>query len=189
MFENLQLLAIGPTGWGDEILLGAWLTIRLAFATLPVGLALGFLVALAKRSESKLAARVRRGLFDHLPRAARASYAFHHLLRRPVPAADDRAPLHRHYGRGERLHRRHASRSASSSPPMRARSSPRLSTASRRAVGGREGGRPAPMADHAARHHAAASADRAARPRQSLARSPEGHGARLRHRPRTISCA
>ena len=57
MFEHFHLLAIGPTGWGDEILLGAWLTIRLAFATLPVGLALGFLVALAKRSESKLAAR------------------------------------------------------------------------------------------------------------------------------------
>jgi polar amino acid transport system permease protein len=52
MFEHLDLLAIGSTGWGDEILLGAWLTIRLALATLPVGLVLGFLVALAKRSES-----------------------------------------------------------------------------------------------------------------------------------------
>ena len=55
MFDHFDLLAIGDTGWGDEILLGAWLTIRLALATLPVGLALGFLVALAKRSESKLA--------------------------------------------------------------------------------------------------------------------------------------
>jgi polar amino acid transport system permease protein len=50
--EYLALLAYGPTGWGDEILAGAWLTIRLALATLPVGLALGFLVALAKRSAS-----------------------------------------------------------------------------------------------------------------------------------------
>lgn len=50
MGDLLSLLAIGPTGWGDEILAGAWLTIRLALATLPVGLALGFLVALAKRS-------------------------------------------------------------------------------------------------------------------------------------------
>jgi polar amino acid transport system permease protein len=50
----LELLAYGPTGWGDEILAGAWLTIRLALATLPVGLALGFAVALAKRSDSVL---------------------------------------------------------------------------------------------------------------------------------------
>lgn len=55
MSELFALLAIGDTGWGDEILLGAWLTIRLALATLPVGLVIGFLVALAKRSESKLA--------------------------------------------------------------------------------------------------------------------------------------
>lgn len=48
------LLAYGPTGWGDEILSGAWLTIRLALATLPVGLTIGFLVALAKRSNSRV---------------------------------------------------------------------------------------------------------------------------------------
>jgi polar amino acid transport system permease protein len=54
MPELLQLLAIGPTGWGDEILAGAWLTIRLAVATLPLGLALGLFVALAKRSNSML---------------------------------------------------------------------------------------------------------------------------------------
>lgn len=53
MLDLLGLLAFGPTGWGDEILAGAWLTIRLALATLPVGLAIGFLVALAKRSTSK----------------------------------------------------------------------------------------------------------------------------------------
>jgi polar amino acid transport system permease protein len=52
MSDQLSLLAFGPTGWGDEILAGAWLTIRLALATLPVGLVLGFLVALAKRSQS-----------------------------------------------------------------------------------------------------------------------------------------
>jgi polar amino acid transport system permease protein len=54
MPDALQLLAFGPTGWGDEILRGAWLTIRLALATLPVGLALGFLVALGLRSESRI---------------------------------------------------------------------------------------------------------------------------------------
>jgi polar amino acid transport system permease protein len=46
----LGLLSLGPDGWGDEIAAGAWLTIRLAVATLPVGLVLGFAVALAKRS-------------------------------------------------------------------------------------------------------------------------------------------
>ena len=56
MPELLALLAIGPTGWGDEILAGAWLTVRLAATTLPFGLALGFLIALAKRSDSPLLA-------------------------------------------------------------------------------------------------------------------------------------
>lgn len=54
MSELLQLLSYGPTGWGDEIAAGAWLTIRLAVATLPVGLALGLIIALAKRSRSVL---------------------------------------------------------------------------------------------------------------------------------------
>jgi polar amino acid transport system permease protein len=54
MPELLQLLSYGPEGWGDEIVAGAWLTIRLALATLPVGLALGFLVALSRRSHSLL---------------------------------------------------------------------------------------------------------------------------------------
>jgi polar amino acid transport system permease protein len=54
MADLLQLLSFGPTGWGDEILAGAWLTVRLALATLPVGLVLGFLIALAKRSRSPL---------------------------------------------------------------------------------------------------------------------------------------
>lgn len=54
MPDFLKLLAFGPTGWGDEILTGTWLTMRLALATLPFGLALGFLVALAKRSPSLL---------------------------------------------------------------------------------------------------------------------------------------
>ncbi|MBA3520008.1 MAG: ABC transporter permease subunit [Rhizobiales bacterium] len=54
MPELLLLLSYGPTGWGDEIVAGASLTIRLAAATLPVGLALGLLIALAKRSDSML---------------------------------------------------------------------------------------------------------------------------------------
>jgi polar amino acid transport system permease protein len=54
MPDLIGLLSYGPTGWGDELLSGAWLTVRLALATLPVGLALGFFVALAKRSRRML---------------------------------------------------------------------------------------------------------------------------------------
>jgi polar amino acid transport system permease protein len=54
MPELLRLLQFGPTGWGDELLAGTLLTISLALATLPVGLTIGFLVALAKRSNSLL---------------------------------------------------------------------------------------------------------------------------------------
>jgi polar amino acid transport system permease protein len=53
MRELFQLLESGPGGWGDEIASGAWLTIRLALATLPFGLVIGFLVALARNSDSK----------------------------------------------------------------------------------------------------------------------------------------
>lgn len=45
-----DLLRFGPEGWGDEIAAGAWLTIRLALATLPFGLVVGFFMALAKNS-------------------------------------------------------------------------------------------------------------------------------------------
>jgi polar amino acid transport system permease protein len=51
MTKYLDLLSYGPTGWGDEILAGAAVTIALALATLPIGLLLGFGVALAKRSK------------------------------------------------------------------------------------------------------------------------------------------
>jgi polar amino acid transport system permease protein len=50
--ETLALFSFGPGGWGDELASGAWLTIRLALATLPFGLALGFVIALAKRSDN-----------------------------------------------------------------------------------------------------------------------------------------
>jgi polar amino acid transport system permease protein len=50
MGELLGLLRFGPDGWGDELLEGTWLTVRLALATLPFGMTLGFLVALGKNS-------------------------------------------------------------------------------------------------------------------------------------------
>lgn len=54
MTDLFQLLQPGPEGWGDEIMAGAWLTIRLAIATLPFGLVIGFLVALARNSDSRV---------------------------------------------------------------------------------------------------------------------------------------
>jgi amine acid ABC transporter, permease protein, 3-TM region, His/Glu/Gln/Arg/opine family len=48
------LMACGNDGWGDEIIRGFYLTMALAVVTLPIGLALGFFVALAKQSESRL---------------------------------------------------------------------------------------------------------------------------------------
>lgn len=51
MQDLLSLLSFGPDGWGDQLAAGTWMTIRLALATLPFGLALGFFIALAKVSE------------------------------------------------------------------------------------------------------------------------------------------
>lgn len=52
MLELLGLLSFGPNGWGDEIAAGALVTLQLAVVTLPVGLAIGLAVALAKDSRS-----------------------------------------------------------------------------------------------------------------------------------------
>ena len=70
MVETLALLGFGPTGWGDEILAGVGVTIALALATLPVGLTIGFFVALGKQSEEKtirLAANIYTTIFRGLP--------------------------------------------------------------------------------------------------------------------------
>lgn len=56
MDHLLSLLSFGSGGWGDEILAGTWLTVRLALATVPFGLVLGFLIALAKRSSNPVVA-------------------------------------------------------------------------------------------------------------------------------------
>lgn len=53
MGEALALLGFGPDGWGDQLAAGAWLTIRLAFATLPFGLAVGLMAALARNSRRR----------------------------------------------------------------------------------------------------------------------------------------
>lgn len=70
MTDLLALLSFGDTGWGDEIARGVWVTASLALATLPFGLALGLIVALAKRGDDKalaLSANIYTTLFRGLP--------------------------------------------------------------------------------------------------------------------------
>jgi polar amino acid transport system permease protein len=55
MLDKLALLGFGNGGWGGALLQGAFITISIALATLPFGLALGLLVAVGKRSESVIA--------------------------------------------------------------------------------------------------------------------------------------
>lgn len=66
----LELLLPGPDGWGDEILSGLWVTVSLALATLPFGLALGLLIALAQNSADpglRAAANIYTTIFRGLP--------------------------------------------------------------------------------------------------------------------------
>ena len=70
LFGNGTLVACGDAGWGDEIAFGVKVTISLALATLPVGLLIGFLIALAAQSEEKslrLAAGIYTTIFRGLP--------------------------------------------------------------------------------------------------------------------------
>jgi len=48
----IELFSFGNSGWGDEILRGLAVTIKLAIATLPLGILLGFLAAFASMSKN-----------------------------------------------------------------------------------------------------------------------------------------
>ena len=66
----LELLSFGPNGWGDDIAYGVFITIPLACAKLPRGLAIGFVVALAKQSAEpslRLAGNIYTTIFRGLP--------------------------------------------------------------------------------------------------------------------------
>jgi len=69
--QNLfSLLSYGPNGWGDELLAGAFVTIALSLAILPVGLAAGFFIALGKQSRDPLvrtAAQIYTTIFRGVP--------------------------------------------------------------------------------------------------------------------------
>lgn len=53
-FGGTSILSCGDSGWGDDISFGVKVTISLAIATLPVGLTLGFLVALGNQSKDRV---------------------------------------------------------------------------------------------------------------------------------------
>jgi polar amino acid transport system permease protein len=68
--DLIALLQWGPNGWGDELAAGAVITISLSLAILPVGLLLGFFLALAKQSRDplvRMSANVYTTLFRGLP--------------------------------------------------------------------------------------------------------------------------
>jgi polar amino acid transport system permease protein len=68
--EPLKLLSFGAEGWGDDILRGVAVTVLLALATLPIGLTIGFFVALGKQSNEfsvRMAANIYTTIFRGLP--------------------------------------------------------------------------------------------------------------------------
>lgn len=70
MTDALMLLSFGDNGWGDQIARGTLVTVSLALASLPLGLVVGFLVALAKTSSEasmRAAANIYTTLFRGLP--------------------------------------------------------------------------------------------------------------------------
>lgn len=70
MTDLLTLISFGPDGWGDQIARGVLVTVALALSSLPFGLVLGFLIALAKNSGEpslRSAANVYTTIFRGLP--------------------------------------------------------------------------------------------------------------------------
>lgn len=70
MEKYWTLLSFGPQGWSDDIAYGVLTTIGLAAATLPLGLVIGFLVALAKQSSEpslRMAGNIYTTIFRGLP--------------------------------------------------------------------------------------------------------------------------
>jgi polar amino acid transport system permease protein len=70
MDKYLTLLSFGDQGWSDEIAWGVLVTVSLALATLPVGLFIGFMIAIAKQSREwslRTAADIYTTIFRGLP--------------------------------------------------------------------------------------------------------------------------
>ncbi|RYC12199.1 ABC transporter permease [Ciceribacter ferrooxidans] len=65
-----SLVSCGTEGWGDEIAFGVKVTVTLSLATLPIGLLIGFMIALAMQSQDKilrLAGGIYTTIFRGLP--------------------------------------------------------------------------------------------------------------------------
>ena len=70
MDHYLTLLSWGPEGWLDDIAKGVFITVTLAACTLPIGLLIGFFIALGKQSKEpsiRLAANIYTTIFRGLP--------------------------------------------------------------------------------------------------------------------------
>jgi polar amino acid transport system permease protein len=70
LFLGNTILACGDTGWGDDLASGFYVTASLAICTLPLGLLIGFFIALAKQSNEKFlhsAADIYTTIFRGLP--------------------------------------------------------------------------------------------------------------------------
>lgn len=70
MEKYLTLLSFGDQGWSDEIAWGVLVTVSLALATLPLGLFIGFMIALGKQSKEwtvRTAADIYTTIFRGLP--------------------------------------------------------------------------------------------------------------------------
>jgi polar amino acid transport system permease protein len=70
MTSAWTLLSWGSEGWLDDIAWGVFITVSLAVASLPLGLIVGFVVAVAKRSEEpslRLASNIYTTIFRGLP--------------------------------------------------------------------------------------------------------------------------
>lgn len=70
MDATLTLLSFGDQGWGDEIARGVLITVSLAICSLPIGLVIGFFLALAKNSQEptlRLSAEIYTTIFRGLP--------------------------------------------------------------------------------------------------------------------------
>lgn len=70
MEQFLDLLQWGPGGWADELAAGAAITLALSVATLPIGIAAGFGIALSAQSTDPLiraSARIYTTLFRGIP--------------------------------------------------------------------------------------------------------------------------
>src|ERR671911_1079462 len=64
------LLSWGSEGWLDDIAYGVFITVSLAVATFPLGLVIGFFLALAKQSSEpslRLASNIYTTIFRGLP--------------------------------------------------------------------------------------------------------------------------